>query len=41
MYEEVNVSPRIEVTKSERNMTTEHLRNNYREFAKSAHLGTV
>ena len=37
-FEEITGSTRIE---TQENITTEHLRNNYREYAKSAHLGLV
>ena len=37
-FQEITGSTRIE---TQQNITTEHLRNNYREYAKSAHLGLV
>ena len=38
LFEDITGSTRVQV---QENITTEHLRNNYREYAKSAHLGLV
>jgi len=41
IFEEETSSKKLAVTKSEKNVTIEHLRNNYREYAKTAHLGKI